>query len=77
MLYSGNMKFYVEVFISSKSNKKTYALVGETPLKKYYLTFDTSVILDALDMTPSVFANMGVGKYNIESEGRFDNYNYS
>lgn len=54
----------VKVFISSKTNKKAYALVLKTATADHYLSFDKSIICDYLDVAPSMLMALDVGEYD-------------
>lgn len=52
----------IKVF-NSKTGKKIYALVLRTSLRDHFLSFDTGVICEYLDITPSQLAGLDTGEY--------------
>ena len=54
----------IKVFFS-KSGKKCVALVYQSTLKEYMVSFDIGMICDVADMTPSQVAKLEVGYYDI------------
>jgi hypothetical protein len=58
------MRFVVRIF-NAKSGRKSYALIGKTKYKDFYLTFDTMAICLALNVDIDMLNSMELGEYEI------------